>query len=386
MENYLKRYEIILKPLSPIFIGSGEKIGKKEYVYDTEKNTVYIFDFLKLYDKLRQERLADRFESYLLEEDDILLQEWFEKNKIGKGTYKKWAEYKIDSTYAKCNKYEIELFIRDPYGKVYVPGSSLKGAIRTALLAWELEKRKDLRKNLEEVCEDIEKINQEQEDLKKNLEELIKKLNQEMQKIENEVFHTRERTDNKKDAVNDIFSGIYISDSDSKPAKGNMVLCQKCDKLKEKRNLIPIFRECIKPDPRKGFRFTMTINEKEFPYTTEEILEAIDRFAKKANGQYDKFKDQKGNKYSPKHEMFLGGNAGYISKTIAYNLFKEEDAIRHVANIMQAKFPEHKHEKDSNKGVSPHTISIAVNKEQQQNIEFWNIGRCEIAITENKRR
>ena len=31
--DYLKRYKIVVNTLSPIFIGSGESIGKKEYVF-----------------------------------------------------------------------------------------------------------------------------------------------------------------------------------------------------------------------------------------------------------------------------------------------------------------------------------------------------------------
>ena len=31
-ENYLKHYEMELIILSPVYIGSGEKIGKKEYL------------------------------------------------------------------------------------------------------------------------------------------------------------------------------------------------------------------------------------------------------------------------------------------------------------------------------------------------------------------
>ena len=32
-ENYLKHYEMELIILSPVYIGSGEKIGKKEYIF-----------------------------------------------------------------------------------------------------------------------------------------------------------------------------------------------------------------------------------------------------------------------------------------------------------------------------------------------------------------
>ena len=33
MGNFLKNYKMKIHALSPIFIGCGEKIGKKEYIY-----------------------------------------------------------------------------------------------------------------------------------------------------------------------------------------------------------------------------------------------------------------------------------------------------------------------------------------------------------------
>lgn len=34
MNSYLKNYTIELATLAPVFIGSGEQLGKKEYIYD----------------------------------------------------------------------------------------------------------------------------------------------------------------------------------------------------------------------------------------------------------------------------------------------------------------------------------------------------------------
>lgn len=32
MEEFIKKYEVKIKALSPIHVGNGEKIGKKEYI------------------------------------------------------------------------------------------------------------------------------------------------------------------------------------------------------------------------------------------------------------------------------------------------------------------------------------------------------------------
>ena len=43
-ENYLKHYEMELIILSPVYIGSGEKIGKKEYIFLPLKKRVLVPD------------------------------------------------------------------------------------------------------------------------------------------------------------------------------------------------------------------------------------------------------------------------------------------------------------------------------------------------------
>lgn len=51
-ENYLKHYEMELIILSPVYIGSGEKIGKKEYIFLPLKKRVLVPDLGKMYTAL----------------------------------------------------------------------------------------------------------------------------------------------------------------------------------------------------------------------------------------------------------------------------------------------------------------------------------------------
>ena len=41
MNGYLKRYDISLTAKSPLHIGSGEKKGNKEYIYDRRRAVIY---------------------------------------------------------------------------------------------------------------------------------------------------------------------------------------------------------------------------------------------------------------------------------------------------------------------------------------------------------
>ena len=48
---------------------------------------------------------------------------------------------------------EINTFIKDAYGMPYVPGSSIKGMFRTALIVWEIHKNP---RKFERIKRDIE--------------------------------------------------------------------------------------------------------------------------------------------------------------------------------------------------------------------------------------
>lgn len=58
--------------------------------------------------------------------------------------YTAWKKYEMDAGEAfvaqAARPKEIDAFIKDAYGMPYIPGSSIKGMIRTALIAWEIRK------------------------------------------------------------------------------------------------------------------------------------------------------------------------------------------------------------------------------------------------------
>lgn len=65
MNQYLKSYQIVLHTVGPVFVGSGRKIGKKEYLFLNQKQ-VGIPDIQSLYGELARRKKAAAFEEYLL--------------------------------------------------------------------------------------------------------------------------------------------------------------------------------------------------------------------------------------------------------------------------------------------------------------------------------
>ncbi|WP_448523102.1 type III-A CRISPR-associated RAMP protein Csm5, partial [Pseudothermotoga sp.] len=124
---------IELTPISPVFIGCDEKIERFETV--VEGNTVYVLDFEKL---LSDEHFVELFVERRREILDVRTKDSTMKE-ILRSSNLKLSDVSLASFPAlrKPNGEVVNLqmkrFIRTA-GRYYVPGSSIKGAFRTALI------------------------------------------------------------------------------------------------------------------------------------------------------------------------------------------------------------------------------------------------------------
>lgn len=125
---------IEIEPVSPVFIGSGdgEKIEKFETI--VEGNMMYILDFQKLLTN------DDFVELFIARIQDIL--DPLKKDKAMKKIFQelnlKLSEvslgtFQVPFRNNKPVNLQMKRFVRSA-GRYYVPGSSIKGAIRTALI------------------------------------------------------------------------------------------------------------------------------------------------------------------------------------------------------------------------------------------------------------
>jgi CRISPR-associated protein Csm5 len=362
MKDYLKHYVIIVETLAPLFIGCGEKLGKKEYVYNRNEKQAYIMDVSRMYAEILKKRLGPSYETYLLKENkDLLI--WMRENQVSKSEYKNWTKYQLDCSDAEIygkNK-EISLFTKDPYGNPYIPGSSLKGALRTILLGADLKKSFTGRGTTEQI-----KNNSRIRTSRK------KYLAREVKELESEVFHTLNwKKSKKQDAVNDELSGLRISDSEPLTTK-DLILCQKIDRnISGTERKMPLLRECLKPKTK--VKFQLTIDETICDYTVDRILNAIDEVFQSNLAFYEKFgKIDK----SSEHTFYFGGGSGFVSKTIEYSLYPEREAVQVVSNIFRNTTPRnHGHAQDMKLRVSPH-----IQKVTHYSGKRYEFGFCSIKI------
>lgn len=363
MERKLKTYQIHLNVKGPVFIGDGNEIQKKEYVF-LNRNTIGVVDGVKLYSLAKKMHLEKDFERFMVEDTREDLKHWCMRNHISDKELKDCMKYteNVGDRSEEKGRLQIKTCTTDPYGNPYIPGSSLKGMLRTILLS------REIIQNEEKYISDIRQI---RKDL--GVEKINRRiLNKNIAKIEKKAFCSF-KCMGEEDVESDIMSGIIISDSEPL-SRNDIILCQKWEQHTDGTyKTLNLLRECLKPGT--VIKSTLTIDETLCNAKVEDILDAVQLFY----GQYYQVFQKKfpRNDRGKSNTVFLGGGSGFVSKTVIYSLFSEKEGIEIVKNIFdRTNVPKiHKHYKDTRMGVSPHILKCT----RYQGREYM-MGQCEINI------
>lgn len=372
--SYLEQYRLKVKALSPVFIGSGINLTKKEYLFIPQEKRIVFVGLHKFYELLESKKLTGAYEDFIMgNQKDLYM--WLMSNRLTQNEIHSIQSYVINAgnamdTASGTNLTGIQLFIKDPFGQPYLPGSSLKGAVRTALLADMTEKR--------DYSSHLSAYQSLLTERRKNAFEHAS------QQVEIGCLHKLNYIDSrgnavpKYDAVNSIMKGVQISDS--KPLPWDcLTLCAKLDyETNGQYKSINIARECIRPGTE--IESTLTLDTKILAGTginKSSIQEMIHRFYAIQNRYFlSKFMPDKTMDKTESNgcELFLGGGTGYVSKTIMYPVLKE-NGLSLTAQLMQKQFPNHYHLQDVVKGVSPHMMKCT-----KYEGKIYRMGRCEVSI------
>lgn len=387
----MRYWEMELDVCTPLFIGSGEKITKLDYVYQSSNGMVYMLDEAKWASFLKCARLMNDFtskvealgkrfslDSYLknhrelaarLHTSDIVM-ELKRRGVFHEG---------IPAYVTGKNPKDIVTFARNGLGERYIPGSSLKGAFRTAILAYVLLNidRTKCYNKLEHATRNA--VDETMDDVEKYLGIRIDK-------------------DGKYDMVNSRFKGLTVSDA--KLINETAAIVQKWDlsltksQSEKKPKYLPIYREAIVPATKAVFTIGIDGSERGMGEigvkTAGNLLHALSVFR---NLQYKTYKEaiDKVYKGSVDHSVFryldelneanlvLGGGTGYISKTLIYPIAGSREKGKSIARkILSEQFDrpgrkyDHKHRYDDI--ISPHTLKLTKSNDMHM------MGLCNIKV------
>ncbi len=200
-----------LTTLTPLHIGTGQKISPFEFIIKNEKCHIYDITALIGLNPILDLKLKQMFKG---SKGILKLQDIISDPSIKEGLNKIKPLYsipcKIKFTFVK----KIEEFIK-VNNMVYIPGSEIKGSLRRALLYYILNKEKKNKGSVyAKFIERIKSIITEYEkNYSKNKEHFKKKLNKLAQEIEMEIFRGEKFVE---DAKKDVLRFVKVSDTDLK--------------------------------------------------------------------------------------------------------------------------------------------------------------------------
>ncbi|MDR1862023.1 MAG: type III-A CRISPR-associated RAMP protein Csm5 [Candidatus Ancillula sp.] len=230
----------------------------------------------------------------------------------------------------------VNRFIRDGFGDPYIPGSSLKGMLRTLLFEYFV-----IRKVTTDWSEDV-------------------KLDQ--------------GTESK---LSKIFENIIVADSVALK-NTDLMVCQKVDRSqKGENNGLPLFRECLKPGV--VLEFDISVTEAQNKKTSEHAMKDGKWIANIANiaqvvysERYSEYRSKFALASDDGAYTFLGAGAGFRSKTVV-------NSEKTMAETLENQFREIPFKKKQSEGAGiPLSYKVSLDKTGK----LLEMGKCKIEVTE----
>lgn len=373
--------KMCLKVVTPINISDGIVLGAKDYLYDSRRQKVFFLNLHQWHMFIYKHMLLEKYESYIANfRDKQSLLEWLQMQGYDIDdvrtviTSEAQATVNLMDNEKKKTLNDINRHIQQPEGSLYVPGSSIKGVFRTAILYSLLQKRQDIKSKywcyIKQQVDIIKTLLEEERKprelqimpysvIKKKKDQAAKEIDKLTASLESELLHTlrlkddKERNISNKNAVCSAMRGLQVSDT---YASRNMqtAILQKVDggfdkfgKASPKK--LPIFRECMLPKAElffdvkieKAVMSTIGIN------TVDDLLKATHSFFAAVTDllqQAFEKEYQEAFQGVAAGNMFLGGNTGFLSKTLLAMLAPDKDTAKNTIKVLLDKsFKTHKH-------------------------------------------
>lgn len=142
----VRHYKLVLTTVGPIHIGSGETYEKKDYL-SLDAATVGVLDVSAFVSQLGTDELAD-YCRFLETDSSVSLSDYLGRHKKLWPLARKCIAYRIKTPLAKAprgtiQRLRVSLCVKDQQFRPFVPGSSVKGMLRTALLSYLIQHDRD---------------------------------------------------------------------------------------------------------------------------------------------------------------------------------------------------------------------------------------------------
>lgn len=382
-----RAYDLVT--VAPVHVGSGEIRRANEYLYDRASGMAYFLDEARWVSFLGRRQLMEPFLAYIEESSRQLgqrresfrgknLWDWLRAQGVQKremealAVRRARAERSVISKKGSLNDVHLQMALSD--GRPYVPGSTIKGALRTGILYRMIQQEPErFRGFWQEICREAES-----RDRLRDKERTWQGIER---RLETQALHTL-RVDRKKPAemVNSALRGLRVSDAAVAKRETETLLLQKPTKSNRQGKTSktpPLFRECIPPGRRLHFTLTAdfsmlcTLGITSF----EDIFQGLRAYTAQAlallEEEFPKYRPQFDE--AREADCLLGGGTGFLSKTLVYALARDaREARNFTARYLDEKFwnPSHHHMQYDGK-LSPRTLKLVATAQEE-----WLLGLC----------
>ena len=376
MSDYVESKLYDLECLSPVHIGSGEVLKSYMYLYDRKAQMVYFLNEHRWVTFLAVHGLMEKLKNYVsraaMGRERKNLWEWLleqgaspeELSELA-GSRAQASTHTVYSDKGTLNDIARNIKLVD--GRPYIPGSSLKGVLRTGILGAIIKAHPAEYGEYEKALECGLKGWNPRKEWRRTADALE----------ERAFLKLDGKKGNRADAVNSVLRGLQVSDGICVGLAADTIVLQKTDasthanKLGQREKNLPLFRECIAPGQR--FRFRLTLDRRFLKplgiASLQEILTMSRAFMQEglqrqqtAFGAY--YPEQFA--MAEQADFFLGGGTGFLTKSLYYQLVPSEmralPMLKKYFDVVFSKnrVPLHQHEKLDGK-LSPRTLKLVRN-------------------------
>ena len=362
MSNRIDHAQLSLTIVSPTNIGGPETLTTKDYMYNYDAGEVYLLNNYEWFRFLERHNKLAEFEAYMQDEmvrpNGRTMYDWA-KNAIGASQLTKdtlgsaIGSIMKSSIYNKGRKNslnDITPQIRGANGDVYIPGSSIKGVIDSAIISHMLRNNKAFRSTVQRELRKVLDVYK-----RKNARNLFKDIFKMVNLAILKHIHVLTNNEGKpfKGILANAFRGISVSDAMPISAIQTEVLKKEDSCIDEDgTHAISVHRECILPNQK--FSFTVTLDT---AMTKEIGITSIDQVLDILQEDFDaihKLLASKFKKVSPSifkalepANAYIGSNTGFVQKTIIMAAFTDDEktGIDIIKAILDVNFQKAEHDR-----------------------------------------
>lgn len=361
MSNRIDHAQLSLTIVSPTNIGGPEKLTTKDYMYNYDAGEVYLLNNYEWFRFLARHNKLAEFEIYMQNEmvrpNGRTMYDWA-KNTIGASQLTKDVLGPAIGSIMKSSIYnegrknslnDITPQIRGANGEVYIPGSSIKGVIDSAIISHMLRNNKAFRSTVQRELRKVLDVYK-----RKNARNLFKDIFKMVNLAILKHIHILTNNEGKpfKAILASAFRGISVSDAMPIEAIKTEVLKKEDTCVNEDgTHEISVHRECILPNQK--FSFTLTLDTaitKEIGITSvnqvlEILQEDFDATHELLSSKFKKVSPSIFKALEPAN-AYIGSNTGFIQKTIIMAAFTDDEktGIDIIKAILDVNFQKAKHD------------------------------------------